>query len=374
MLLIGDQGRPFTQCLVVSILDIQLNINQPALKLDVHAQIRGEGITAIFGESGLGKTTLLRAIAGFDNHEGATFVSSMQNQSIWQDQTEFVLPEDRAIGYCAQAPCLFPHLNVEENLRYAMRRADRYGNALGFVQLVESFQLGELLKKFDQQLSGGEKQRVSLARAFASNPSLLLLDEPVSALDVPTRRYTLQVVKSLTTDLGIPAVLVTHSIDEVSLVADELLLMQRDQNHVQGSTMDLLTRLDLPLAHSQDARALVLGEVVDHDEKYDLSYVENGAGRFSLLSLANKVGEQVRMAFAARDVSLSLEANTDSSILNSIEATVIEVMPSGRGQSLVLLQRSGIHFLSRITRKSAEQLSLAPGASVFMHAKSIALF
>ena len=255
-----------------------------------------------------------------------------------------------------------------------MARASNTKPKLTVEELAQIFGITNLLNHYPDQLSGGEKQRVVLARAFARAPQLILLDEAFSGLDTPTRHTLLLVVKQLAAELAIPIIVVTHSIDEVSLVADDLVLLGDGGVISSGSTNDMLTRLDLPLAHLSEARSLVMANVVGHDHEFSLTYLENSAGRFSILRQTMQIGQSARLGIAARDVSLSLSDNTDSSILNRIRVKVRDTADSGPGQLLVLLEAGDHRFLARITQKSAAQLNVRKGLSLILQAKSIALY
>ena len=351
-------------------IEFDIKVDYADFEAQFAAQLPMQGCTAIFGASGQGKTTLLRALAGLDRHTNSTV---RFDQTDWQSRSTWTPPERRRIGYCAQQPCLFEHLDVRGNLEFARARAAN-PSPFDFDELVTRFDCGHLLAKRVQAMSGGERQRVALVRLFLSVPRLVLLDEAFSALDRDAKRDLLQHTKQLCVDHTIPMVLVTHSIDEISLVSDHLVLLQDHQVLTQGPTDALFTRLDLPLAHHPQARALLEAKVVAIDADYHLMVLENAAGQFSVLHQGEALGETIRFGIAARDVSLSHDEHASSSILNRLQCRVVDVVDSELGQCLVRLEKQGIQFLARITRKSVDTLNVNQGDGVMLQIKSVALF
>ena len=338
--------------------------------LDAELSVPGEGITALFGPSGCGKTTLLRAIAGLEHHRGGFL---QVGDMTWQEGKCFVPPHQRPLGYVFQEASLFDHLTVRGNLEYGVKRVPKAERKVSMEQAIELPGIGHLLERRPNTLSGGERQRVAIARALAVSPRLLLMDEPLAALDLNRKREILPYIESLHNELDIPVIYVSHSPDEVARLADHLVLLETGRVVATGAIQDMLTRLDLPLAHGSDAEALIEATVAGHDDEYELTYLDFAGGLFTVTRKDLTVGSKVRLRIAARDVSLTLEHQSGTSILNIFPATIDEIIPEGKAQMTVRLGAGGVPMLARVTRKSASVLDLKPGKMVYAQAKSVAL-
>lgn len=351
-------------------IEVGLKLQQEDFSLDVDLSIPAGGISALFGPSGCGKTTLLRAIAGLERQARGTLrVNGMR----WQDQGFFLPPHRRSLGYVFQEASLFPHLNVQHNLEYGLKRVANGERKVSLDSAIELLGIGQLLDRKPHQLSGGERQRVAIARALAVSPSLLLMDEPLAALDMVRKQEILPYLESLHSRLEIPVIYVSHSPDEVARLADHLILMTNGTISASGPIADMLTRVDLPLAQGNDAEALIEATVAKHDPAYELTYLDFPGGRFTVGRKDLPVGTKVRLRVIARDVSITLEKQSGTSILNIFPASVDEIVPTGSAQVTVRLLAGGVPLLSRITRKSASMLELAPGKQVYAQAKTVAL-
>lgn len=339
-------------------------------KLDVELNIPDRGVTAVFGPSGCGKTTLLRLIAGLERCDNGTLKVGGR---VWQDGREYIPPHKRSIGFVFQEASLFPHLNVAKNLEYGVKRVPIAERKVSVDHSVELLGIGHLLDRKAHQLSGGEKQRVAIARALAVSPKILLMDEPLSALDQALKREIMPYLESLHDELNVPIIYVSHSPDEVARLADHLVLLENGRVRADGPIGSMLTRLDLPLAYGDDAAAVIEAKVTGHDDHYAVTYLEFGGGQFTVARNSLSVGQVVRLRVVARDVSLTLEHQTGTSILNIISATIAEIITDEQPEVIVRLIAGGVSLLSRITRKSAEQLDLTCGQRVYAQIKSIAL-
>lgn len=349
-------------------LEARFFVERGEFTLDCRLQAPASAVTALFGASGCGKTTLLRAIAGLDRHpQGHVKISD----EVWQQGRRFVPPHRRALGYVFQEASLFAHLTVRGNLEYGFKRAPR--RALPFDSVVDLLRLGPLLSRRPEGLSGGERQRVALGRALLASPRLLLMDEPLAALDRASRNEILPFLRRLNEVSGAPVLYVSHSLDEVSRIADRVAFMQAGKILATGPIAEMATRLDLPLAHGDPAEAVIEAEVGGHDDLYHLTYVDFPGGRFSVAREALPVGQRVRVRLLARDVSLTLERQTGTSILNVFPARVCELVEEGAAQVMVRLEAAGVPLLARVTRKSAAVLELAPGRELYAQVKSVAL-
>jgi len=350
-------------------IECQLKIKQGNFTLDVDFCIPAKGATVVFGPSGCGKTTLLRALAGLEKSDDGFL---KVGDSIWQDGNNFVPPHMRSVGYVFQEASLFDHLNVRENLEYGAKRVaeagqDFMGLALNLLDITP------LLERTTEQLSGGERQRVAIARALSVNPDILLMDEPLSALDLKRKKEILPYLDSLHDELDIPLIYVTHSPDEASRLADHLVLLEAGRVIGSGAIDEVLTRFDLPISHGADATSLIEAAVVGHDKQFNLMYLDFSGGQFTVTDRELPLETKVRLRVSARDVSLTQERQTDTSILNIFSAIVDEVVPEGQSQVMVRLKIKDVTMLSCITRKSAELLELNPGKKIYAQIKSVAL-
>lgn len=351
-------------------IEVKFNIAMGDFRLDVDLSFPARGVTALFGPSGCGKTTLLRAIAGLEHYPDSFLkVANMT----WQEANHFTPPHQRPLGYVFQEASLFTHLNVRRNIEYGLKRVPQTEKRISLDKAIELLGIAHLLERKPDTLSGGERQRVVIARALAVSPRLLLMDEPLAALDQNRRQEILPYIQSLHQELDIPVIYVSHSPDEVARLADHLILLDTDGIVATGPIHDMLTRLDLPLAHDNDAAAIIDATVVAHDEHYQLTRLDFAGGQITVTQKAMQVGDHVRLRLAARDVSLTLEHQSNTSILNIFPASVDAITDEGPAQVTVRLLTGGVAMLSRITRKSAFELGLEPGKSVYAQVKSVAL-
>ena len=344
--------------------------------LDVSVQLPGRGVTAIFGRSGSGKTTVLRCIAGLERASGG-FLSV--NGDVWQDDEKaavkavFKPVHTRSLGYVFQSANLFSHLSVQGNLDYGLRRIPMAERKVSLSQATELLGLEKLLHRQPATLSGGERQRVAIARALATSPQLMLMDEPLAALDVQRKAEVLPYLERLHTELSIPVLYVSHAPDEVARLADHMVLLDTGRVLASGPTRELLTRLDLPLAHGDAAAAIIDAVVTRVEPEYHLSHAEFAGGQISLLNPLLQVGQRVRVRVQARDVSLTLERQQGTSVLNIFAATVSSISADSPGQAMVALEAGGSKMLARITKKSLDALQLQPGSAVFAQVKGVAV-
>lgn len=348
----------------------QLTLGQ--FNFDVNFQIPGRGITAIFGHSGSGKTTLLRCIAGL---ERATAGFLQINDHCWQDDSKgiFLATHQRSLGYVFQEASLFPHLTVKQNLEYGLRRTPLAQRKIALVEVIELLGISLLLSRRPDRLSGGERQRVAIARALLTSPQLLLMDEPLTALDDQSKAEILPYLEKLHEELAIPLLYVTHSQQELMRLADYMLLMNQGQLIGGGPLSEMLTRFDLPLSHAHEAGVVIEANFLTHDEEFHLTYLEFSGGQLSLPRQTLLPGPLVRVRIQARDVSLALENEVRSSILNVLAATIVEITEEPPGQWLIKLAVGEILLLARITAKSGHLLQLQPGMAVYARVKSLAL-
>ncbi len=351
-------------------IEVRFQARLDAFLLDVDLQCPSTGITSLFGPSGCGKTSVLRAIAGLDRHPGAYI---KMGDSVWQDGQFFTPTHRRPLGYVFQESSLFEHLDVRRNLEYGIKRVTKHHRRVALDNAVELLEIGGLLKRKPDKLSGGERQRVAIARALALSPRLLLMDEPLAAVDVERKQEIIPYIESLHRQLKIPVIHVSHLPEEVARLADHLVLLDSGRVSAAGDVHELFTRLDLPLARGAEAAAIIEAVVATHDNEYQLTYLDFGGGRIAMASVDLPTGTAVRLRLAARDVSLTLERQSGTSILNIFPAVVDDILPANQAQVTVRLNTQEASILASITRKSADELGLHPGKSVFAQIKSVAL-
>ncbi|MDB4512088.1 molybdenum ABC transporter ATP-binding protein, partial [Arenicella sp.] len=327
-------------------IDMRFDIVREDFSLALELSIPLQGITAVFGPSGVGKTSLLRAIAGLDRYADS-YISI--GQEVWQRQQHFVATHQRRLAYVFQQANLFDHLTVQANLEYGRNRAMPENNGFALAQIVTMLGLSGLLERKPASLSGGQQQRVAIARALASNPCLLMMDEPLASLDVASRQEIIPYIEALHQHLNIPIIYVSHSIEEVSRLADYLVLLAPDSVKAHGPIEQILTQLDLPLAHDNDAASIIQAQLVGHDQVYGLSHLSFAGGRLSVLQNAIEVGQTVRLRIAASDVSLTLERQVNTSILNIIVAEISQIEPHSQSHVLIRLKVDQQFLISRIT-------------------------
>lgn len=339
--------------------------------LDVDLTLPGRGVTALFGQSGCGKTSLLRAIAGLERHPGGYLAV---NGQIWQEGRHFLPTHRRPLGYVFQEASLFPHLSVQANLAYGQRRVPGADRRVAFDQAVDLLDIGQLLGRYPDHLSGGERQRVAIARALLTSPGLLLMDEPLAALDHQRKAEILPYLEKLHDELDIPMLYVSHSPDEVARLADHLVLLAEGQVLASGPLKETLARLDLPLALGDEAGVVVEGTVAALDPEYGLVRIDFPGGAVHVAHDGVKLGRRLRFQVRARDVSLTLNRAEDTSILNVLAATVVaESAADTPAHVLLRLDAGGTPLLARITRRSRDQLGIRTGARVWAQIKAVAL-
>ena len=358
-----------------SMIDVRLKVDYAEFALDVDLNLPGRGVTALYDHSGSGKTTCLRCIAGLERAEQG-FVQI--NDEVWQDShnQRFVPPHKRALGYVFQEASLFPHLSVLANLEFGWRRIPRAQRRVDMAHATELLGIGHLLDRHPQHLSGGERQRVGIARALLTSPRLLLMDEPLAALDSQRKSEILPYLERLHDELEIPVLYVSHSQDEVARLADHIVLLSAGKALASGPVGETLARLDLPLALGDDAGVVIDGQVSDYNLDYQLLTLQLPNSQLSVrvAHLPLALGKQLRFKVQARDVSLSLHAGEQSSILNRLPVTVVsEIAADNAAHVLVRLDVAGTPLLARITRFSRDHLQLHPGQALWAQIKAVAV-
>ena len=356
-------------------IHMRLKLDYPGFALDVDLQLPGRGVTALYGHSGSGKTTCLRCIAGLERADQG-FIQV--NDEVWQDSDNriFVAPHKRALGYVFQEASLFPHLSVLANLEFGLKRIPRPQRRVDMAHATELLGIGHLLDRHPQHLSGGERQRVGIARALLTSPKLLLMDEPLAALDAQRKSEILPYLQRLHDELDIPVLYVSHSQDEVARLADHIVLLSNGKALASGPIGQTLARLDLPLAMGDDAGVVIEGRVSAYDADYQLLSLQlpNTTLDIRVPHTPMDVGQALRCKVQARDVSLSLDNAGHSSILNRLPVTVVtEMNADNAAHVLIRLDAAGTPLLARITRYSRDQLNVHPGQPLWAQIKAVAV-
>ncbi|MGP1666525.1 MAG: molybdenum ABC transporter ATP-binding protein, partial [Rhodanobacter sp.] len=326
-----------------------------------------QGVTVVFGPSGSGKSTLLRAVAGLEPDARGTV---RIGDTVWQDGSKRLPPHQRRVGVVFQQAGLLPHLSVHDNLRYGWRRSGAAAEAL--TEWIDKLALSPLLARAPTTLSGGERQRVALARALVCCPQWLLLDEPLSALDVERRAEILPYLETIRQQADIPVLYVTHSVDEAARLADYLVLLEAGRVRVAGMALEVLNRPDLPLALRDDAASVIEGCVTGDDGEGLLS-LDTPAGILHVHGTVRQHGTHVRLRLQARDISVALSAHTDTSVLNIVPAVVESMSRLPSGQLQLQLRAGQALLLARLSHQSAVRLHLREGLPVWAQIKAAAL-
>ena len=353
--------------------DVRLRLPRADFELSVDLQLPARGITVLFGTSGSGKTSVLRSVAGLERAREARVVVAGE---VWQDDAAgiFLPTHQRALGYVFQEASLLAHLDVQGNLRYGMKRTRSPQAAQTLQQAIELLGIGHLLERQVGQLSGGERQRVAIARALATAPKVLLLDEPLAALDLARRQEILPWLEALRDELSIPMLYVTHSADELARLADHLVVLERGQVRAAGPVQEVLAAIDSPVVVGEDAGVLLQGTLAERSSQWQLARVTFDGGELWVRDSGVAVGQRVRLRVLARDVSLTTVEPQHTSIQNHCPCVIDAISPDAHPSQVLVRVRCGAAFLlARITRRAQASLRLQPGDAVWAQVKSVAL-
>ncbi len=353
-------------------LDVQVRHRLGSFVLDAAFTAPVPGVTVLFGPSGAGKSSVLLAVAGLLRPEAgrvAVGEAVLADSAAWL----WTPPERRRCGVVFQDSRLFPHLSVASNLRYGARRAPAGAPGPGFDAVVDLLGLAPVLSRRPRHLSGGERQRVALGRALLTRPRLLLMDEPLAALDWPRKAEIMAFLERIRDAIGVPILYVTHALDEVDRLADTLVLMEAGRVLAAGKLAEITARTDLTLLTSRrDAGVVLACTILQHDKESGLTRLDFAGGALLVPLRAGPVGGAVRVRVRARDVALATVLPTGLSILNALPATVAAMARTGQHEVLVTLAVGPATLLSRISREAVDRLSLTPGQAVHALVKSAA--
>ncbi len=354
-------------------LHLAIDASYPGFALALDEQIPLAGVTAVFGPSGGGKTTLLRAVAGFERPRAGRIAIGGE---VWFDSGERIdIPAHRrGAGLMFQDARLFPHLTVEGNLDYADKRSAGAGNGVGKGAVVDALGLAPLLLRRTDALSGGERQRAALARTLLARPKLLLLDEPLAALDRMRKVESLAFIEAALKRFGVPALYVSHDIEEVARLADRTLVLAEGRAQALGPTADILERLDLQdVTGKFEAGVLIEARIVSHDARLKLTHADIGGAAISMPMIDRLApGDRVRLRVRARDVALATKRPEGLSIRNVLPGTLARlVVEEDTAFAEAFVDLGAAHLRARVTRAAAEELQLAEGMAVFALVKSV---
>jgi molybdate transport system ATP-binding protein len=352
-------------------LQIRARLHRNAFTLDVDLDLPLAGVTSLFGRSGCGKTTLLRVIAGLDRVRGAEV---RFGHHVWQQGRHFVPLHKRRIGLVFQEHSLLQHLSVRDNLLYGYRRTAPELRRLHLHEATDILGIGDLLDRPIDQLSGGQRQRVSLGRALLSSPQLLLLDEPMAALDTQTKREIMPFLSRMASEAGVPIVLVTHAPDEVERLADRVVFMREGRVECSEGLREALARPDSPLFADEGAASVLEGALGPANEHGLRSFGPEDARLWLPNGGRAPAGQTSRVRILARDVSLALDDPRRISIQNHLRVRLERIDAPREGRCVVATRTADQQLLlAELTPRAVEQLSLRPGAEVFALIKSVAL-
>ncbi len=331
--------------------------------LDAAFALSRPSVTALFGPSGAGKTSIVQAIAGLFRPDQGRIVL---NEHVVLDTKEGIAvpAAARRVGYVFQDSRLFPHMSVEDNLLFGWRRAKTAADSREIARVIALLGLETLLARKPRHLSGGERQRTALGRALLSSPQLLLLDEPMAALDMARRAEILPYLERLRDDARLPMLYVSHAVDEVARLADEIVFLRDGKVQAQGSVFELMPMLDA------SAGSLIRAEIARHRPD-SLSELTFAGGMLLVPRLAREAGAKLRVRIHATDIMLAREEPRQISANNVLSCLVFSLTEKTGAHVDVTLLCGPTQLTARITRSSAERLGIAPGVPVYAIVKAV---
>lgn len=351
----------------------RFRVERNGFNLDIKLNLPGQGVSALFGPSGSGKTTCLRAMAGLEKLPDSYFAIG---DDVWQDSEKgiFVPPHQREIGYVFQEASLFAHLNVRDNLNFGRRRLPANKRKVKFKNICNILGLTPLLDRPPASLSGGERQRVAIARALLTSPQLLLMDEPLSALDHALKQEVLPYLERLQQELSIPIIYVSHSPDEVARLADYIAIIKQGALVKSGALAEVMLDADAGMSFYDGRSSMLYAEVVQHKEDH-LTELAIDSLKLSVPQINSPVKSKLRCRINAKDVSLCLSPPQDSSISNILAGTITGIENSETpGERIITVKISAAQYLlATITYASTKRLKLHQGCPVWAQIKSVVI-
>lgn len=347
----------------------QFKIKRKLFELDIKFVLPQTAVIGIYGESGCGKTSLLRAMAGLDLHQGSNFTL---NGVVLQNDDLFIPAEQRKVGLVFQDLALFPHLNVLQNIQYAETR-NPINNKIQQSEVLRVLAIESLLERMPNQLSGGEQQRIAIARSLMAQPELLLLDEPMSALDQANKMRLIPYLKHVHQTFNIPMVVVSHDLDVVTQLCDQLLAINQGDYQYHDSVHQAMLSNESEQFTFQQLVSIIDTRVIAHDVAYGLSTVQSTTGTEFTINGVIDLEQTVRLRINAHDVALSLSAPADSSILNVLAGIVVSIKVGLAFESLVTVQVGEDMLMCLVSKKSVSVLNLIPAKMVYLQIKTNAI-
>lgn len=357
-------------------IDVSLQLLKPDFRLQAAFSLPAKGVTGIFGPSGCGKTSLLRALAGLEPEARGEIAVQGEDWLNSATSPAATAVHRRRVGMVFQDASLFPHLTVEENLLFGRKRIKQTSGLFNLEEFYELMGVQNLLSRKVGKLSGGEKQRIALGRALLAEPVLLLMDEPLSALDQSTRHQLMSFLENLFQQLEIPVFYVSHSSEEIARLADNLVLMEEGAVVEHGPIQEVLSRVDSKLSSSDAAFSVLECTIKGHDLPHLTSVVCSGGEVLQIPTTEKNtaVGKRVRLRIRARDVSLCLQRPQGSSILNILPAKISDIAREAKqGSRIIKLDINGDVLLAKVSEFSVQQLDLQQNQRLFAQIKSAAL-
>lgn len=355
-------------------MTLTVNINHRFQSFHLNASFESEGgVTALFGRSGSGKTSMIRIIAGLTKPDSGKVV--LDDTTLADSEKRLFVPGyKRRFGYVFQEARLFPHMTVQQNLDYGRWFTPKTNRQSNSDQIIEMLGIGALLSRHPDKLSGGEKQRVAIGRALLSSPRMLLMDEPLAALDEARKLEILPYLERLRDEMRMPIIYVSHSVAEVARLADKVIVMKDGKVESAGPAEDVLGQS--AFANHLERRemgSILSGKIEAVHEEYGLLTVRLKQKSLTIPAKAGDIGKTVRVHIPARDVMLATEHPKGLSALNILQGTVKDTSEITDGMVTVSVNCGGDTILSRITALSQQRLELERGKAVFAIVKSAAL-
>ncbi len=349
-------------------LHIDVKKQLGTLPLEAHLDIPSQGVTALFGLSGSGKSSLINLVSGLVNPDEG--VISLNDRELFNSAENVCVPiNQRNIGYVFQDARLFPHYTVNGNLRYGMKNTSKDE----FNYIVELLGIGHLLKRYPITLSGGEKQRVAIGRALLTDPEILLMDEPLSALDLPRKRELMNYLERLSKEINIPILYVTHSLDELLRLAERVVLLTNGKVEAYDVLESIWeSPLFLPWKQENEQSAVLSLPVFMHNPSYKMTALSIGDQNIWINQVEAQINEKVRICIHSSDVSISLNKVEQSSIRNTLYGRIIKILELENRVDLKL-DIGGKHLWASISKWSFHDLALQVGQLVYAQIKAISV-
>ena len=352
---------------MTELLKAAFKVDYPGFNLDIDLQLPASGITVVFGPSGSGKTTLLRCLAGLEKSGKMEIAGQvLQNENI------FIPVNLRAIGMVFQESRLFPHLKVRENLLYGYKRTPLNSRRLHLEDIARVLSLEKLQERSIDKLSGGEKQRVALGRALLTSPKLLLMDEPLAALDAQRKTEIIPFIRKVEKELSIPIIYVTHSMSEVLQLVDTKVILKDGKVVKYGPVGKVFSDIQLRESIGDEHSGAVLDTtVLEHDTDYGITRLDFMGQQLSVPIQNIAPGQVLRVHIHSKDVSLATQPPEGLTSVLNILKTKVRKIGENVGYSVDIELDAGRPLLATITRKSLSNLNLQPGQSIYAYIKAI---